>query len=39
MTNVNETEKKKGLKIVREFKAPKTLVFEAFSSADNFAQW
>ncbi|KAA0989150.1 SRPBCC family protein [Dyadobacter aurulentus] len=34
-----QTEKKAGLKIVREFKAPKTLVFDAFASPDAFAQW
>lgn len=27
------------LKIVREFKAPRTLVFEAFSTAEAFAEW
>lgn len=30
---------KGGLKIVREFKAPKNVVFEAFSNADALAQW
>ncbi|MES2690716.1 MAG: SRPBCC domain-containing protein [Bacteroidota bacterium] len=31
--------KKEGLKIVRHFNAPKALVFEAFSSAEAFAEW
>ena len=31
--------KRAGLKIVREFKAPKTLVFDAFASPEAFAQW
>ena len=31
--------KKEGLKIVRELKAPKTLVFNAFASAEAFGQW
>ncbi|MCE6992024.1 SRPBCC domain-containing protein [Dyadobacter sp. CY323] len=33
------TEKKEGLKIVREFKAPKTLVFDAFASPEAFSEW
>lgn len=28
-----------GLKIVRQFKAPKTLVFDAFASPEAFSQW
>lgn len=39
MTSMNSTNKKDGLKIVREFKAPKSLVFNAFSTADAFAAW
>jgi uncharacterized protein YndB with AHSA1/START domain len=39
MTPENQSVKKEGLKIVREFKAPKTLVFEAFSTSDSLAQW
>lgn len=35
----NQSDKKDGLKIVREFNAPVTMVFEAFSSAEAFAQW
>ncbi|MCW3117158.1 MAG: hypothetical protein JWM28_1240 [Chitinophagaceae bacterium] len=35
----NTTAKNEELKIVREFKAPKTLVFQAFSSAGAFAAW
>ena len=35
----NQTNKNEGLKIVRDFKAPKKLVFEAFSSAEAFAEW
>jgi uncharacterized protein YndB with AHSA1/START domain len=31
--------KKEGLKIVRNFNAPMTMVFEAFSQPENFAQW
>jgi uncharacterized protein YndB with AHSA1/START domain len=31
--------KKEGLKIVREFKAPIILVFEAFATAEAFASW
>jgi uncharacterized protein YndB with AHSA1/START domain len=38
MTNNAQTEKK-GLTIVRDFKAPKTLVFQAFSTAEAFAEW
>jgi uncharacterized protein YndB with AHSA1/START domain len=34
-----QTEKKVGLKIVRDFKAPRTLVFQAFSTAEAFADW
>ncbi|NIJ52824.1 uncharacterized protein YndB with AHSA1/START domain [Dyadobacter arcticus] len=34
-----QTEKKEGLKIVREFKAPKTLVFDAFASPEAFSEW
>ena len=34
-----QAEKKAGLKIVREFKAPKTLVFDAFTSPEAFSQW
>ena len=34
-----QTEKKGVLKIVRDFKAPKTLVFQAFSEAEAFADW
>ncbi len=36
MTNQH---KKEGLKIVREFKAPQTIVFGAFADAGAFAQW
>jgi len=32
-------DKHEGLKIVREFNAPKTLVFDAFSTAEAFAEW
>ena len=32
-------EKQSGLKIVRQFKAPKTLVFDAFASPEAFGQW
>ncbi len=35
----NHTDNKEGLKIVREFKAPRTLVFQAFSTAEAFAAW
>jgi len=35
----NQSDKKEGLKIVREFKAPIMLVFEAFSTAEAFAEW
>jgi uncharacterized protein YndB with AHSA1/START domain len=35
----NQTNKNEGLKIVRDFNAPKTLVFEAFATADAFAEW
>ncbi len=34
-----ESNKKEGLKIVREFNAPKTLVFDAFSTAEAFTEW
>ncbi|KQS30993.1 SRPBCC domain-containing protein [Dyadobacter sp. Leaf189] len=34
-----QSEKRTGLKIVREFKAPKTLVFDAFASPEAFEQW
>jgi uncharacterized protein YndB with AHSA1/START domain len=39
MTDKNQTDKKDGLKIVRDFKAPKSLVFQAFSNAEAFAEW
>lgn len=39
MTDKNQTEKKEGHTIVRDFKAPKSLVFEAFSKAEAFAEW
>src|SRR6478609_7381470 len=39
MTNSNQTNQKQGLTIVREFKAPKSLVFNAFSNAEAFAEW
>jgi uncharacterized protein YndB with AHSA1/START domain len=35
----NQTGKKEGVKIVREFKAPRAIVFEAFSNAEAFAAW
>ena len=35
----NQFEKKEALKIVREFNAPKALVFDAFSTAEAFAEW
>jgi len=35
----NQTDKKEGLKIVRDFKAPKALVFDAFATAEAFAEW
>ncbi len=35
----NLTNKNEGLKIVRDFKAPKNLVFQAFSTAEAFAEW
>ena len=35
----NQFDKKEGLKIVREFNAPKALVFDAFSTAEAFAAW
>ncbi|MFC0776412.1 SRPBCC family protein [Terrimonas alba] len=37
MTTQNN--KKEGLKIVREFSAPKVLVFDAFSTAEAFTEW
>jgi uncharacterized protein YndB with AHSA1/START domain len=39
MTYKNQMDKMMGLKIVREFDAPKSLVFEAFSTADALAEW
>jgi len=39
MTVNNQTGKKEGLKIVRNFKAPKALVFQAFSTKEAFAEW
>ena len=39
MTDKNHTDKKAGLKIVRNFNAPKSLVFQAFSTAEAFAEW
>jgi len=39
MTDKNQADKKDGLKIVRDFKAPKSLVFQAFSTAEAFAKW
>ena len=39
MASNNQTDKKDGLKIVRDFKAPKSLVFKAFSTAEAFAEW
>lgn len=35
----SQPDKKEGLKIVREFKAPRILVFEAFEKAEAFAKW
>jgi uncharacterized protein YndB with AHSA1/START domain len=35
----NPTNKKEGLKIVRDFNAPKALVFDAFATAEAFAEW
>ncbi|MES2654268.1 MAG: SRPBCC domain-containing protein [Bacteroidota bacterium] len=35
----NQPDKKEGLKIVREFNAPKALVFDAFATAEAFAEW
>jgi uncharacterized protein YndB with AHSA1/START domain len=35
----NQNDKKEGLKIVREFNAPKAVVFDAFSTAEAFAEW
>lgn len=34
-----QTERREGLKIVRIFNAPKTLVFDAFATAAAFAEW
>jgi len=34
-----QVERKDGLTIVRDFKAPKALVFDAFATAEAFAQW
>ena len=39
MTDKNQTLRRDGLKIVREFRAPKSLVFQAFSTAEAFAEW
>lgn len=39
MTGKIPTEKKDGLKLVRDFKAPKLLVFQAFATAEAFAEW
>jgi len=39
MTSKNQTATKEGLTIVRDFKAPKSLVFQAFSNAEAFAEW
>ena len=39
MTGQNKTEKKDGLRIVRDFRAPKLLVFQAFSTGEAFAEW
>lgn len=39
MTEKNQSGKIDGLKIVRDFKAPKSLVFQAFSTAEAFAEW
>jgi uncharacterized protein YndB with AHSA1/START domain len=35
----NQTKKMDGLMIVRDFKAPSTKVFQAFSAAEGFADW
>ena len=35
----NSTKKKDGLIIVRDFKAPRKSVFQAFSTAEAFAEW
>ncbi len=35
----NQSDKWDPLKIVREFKAPKALVFDAFAKAEAFAEW
>jgi|KBSMisStandDraft_5_1062788.scaffolds.fasta_scaffold02895_3 uncharacterized protein YndB with AHSA1/START domain len=39
MITKNQTGRKDGLKIVRDFKAPKSLVFQAFSKEEAFAEW
>lgn len=39
MTDKQPKDKKDGLKIVRDFTAPKLVVFEAFSTAEAFAEW
>src|SRR5687767_13604100 len=36
---INKAGRKEGLKLVRDFKAPKTLVFDAFATAEAFAEW
>lgn len=36
---MDQSDKKQALKIVREFKAPMAIVFDAFSTAEAFAQW
>ena len=36
---VTQNDKKQGLRIIRDFNAPKTLVFQAFSTAEAFAEW
>jgi len=35
----NQSDKKEGLKIVRQFNAPKAMVFDAFSTAEAFEEW
>ncbi len=35
----HQTNKKEGIKIVRDFNAPKALVFDAFATAEAFAEW
>jgi len=39
VTNAIQAKTKEGLKIVRAFKAPKQLGFQAFSTAEAFAEW